>query len=67
MNATSRREAIEEAELQDEDELYDPMEPEADCPEADTFTPEMYDTLIAAEVLLPKGNILVLAEVIGRK
>ncbi len=71
MNATSRRETIEQAipqELQDEDyEGYEPMEPEADCPEADAFTPEMYDTLIAAEVLLPKGDILVPAKVIGRK
>ena len=44
-----------------------PMEPEAERPEADAFTPEMYDTLISAEVLLPKGDILVPAKVTGRK
>ena len=54
--------------LQDEDyDVYDPMEPEADKPEADAFTPEMYDALISAEVLLPKGDVLLPAKVLGRK
>jgi hypothetical protein len=60
--------AVIPQELQDEDyEIYTPMEPEADKPEADAFTPEMYDTLISAEVLLPKGDILIPAKVMGRK
>jgi hypothetical protein len=50
-----------------DENLNVPMEPEAERPEADAFTPEMYDTLISAEVLLPKGDILVPAKVIGRK
>jgi hypothetical protein len=55
-------------ELQDEDyEVYDPMEPDADKPEANAYTPEMYDSLINAEVLLPKGDILLPARVTGRK
>jgi hypothetical protein len=55
-------------ELQDEyDDVYEPMEPEACKPEIDDFTPETYDALISAEVLLPKGDILLPAKVIGRK
>jgi hypothetical protein len=54
-------------ELQDEYEVYEPMEPEADRPERDDFTPEAYDTLITAEVLLPKGDILLPGIVVGRK
>ena len=58
-------------ELQDEDDSldvhFDPMEPEAERPEADDFTPEALDNLINAEVILPKGDILIPARVIGRK
>jgi hypothetical protein len=55
-------------ELTDEDDdIYNPMEPEADKPEIEDFMPEMYDNLINAEVLLSKGDILLPAKVIGRK
>ena len=58
-------------ELQDEDDElnshFDPMEPDADRPEADEFTPEALDNLISAEVILPQGDVLVHARVIGRK
>jgi hypothetical protein len=54
--------------LQDEyDDVYEPIEPEACKPEIDDFTPETYDALISAEVLLPKGDILLPAKVVGRK
>jgi hypothetical protein len=61
------QEIPQELEDQDYEDLNEPMEPEAEKPEADAFTPEMYDTLISAEVLLPKGDILVPAKVTGRK
>jgi hypothetical protein len=61
------QEIPQELEDQDYEDLNEPMEPEAERPEADAFTPEMYDTLISAEVLLPKGDILVPAKVTGRK
>lgn len=48
-------------------EQYYPFEPEAEREEADSFTPDMYDTLLSAELLLPKGNVLVPAKVISRK
>lgn len=55
-------------EVQDEDyDVYKPMEPEADKPKADAFTPEMYDALISAEVLLPNGDTLIPTIVIGRE
>jgi hypothetical protein len=54
-------------ELQDEYDQYAPMEPEADRPDRDEFTAETYDALISAEVLMPKGGILIPAKVIGRK
>jgi hypothetical protein len=55
-------------ELQDEDyEIYSPFEPDSDRPEADEFAPEMYDSLINAEVMLPRGDILLSAKVLGRK
>ena len=36
-------------------------------PEVDDYTPEGYDELISAEVLIPKGDQSVLGTVIGRK
>lgn len=55
-------------ELQDEyDDTYEPMEPEACKPEMNDFTPETYDALISAEVLLTKWDILLPATMIGRK
>ncbi len=54
--------------LQDEDyEIYNPFEPEADRPGADEFTPKAFDNLLSAEVLLPKGDVLIPARVIARK
>jgi hypothetical protein len=54
-------------ELLDEDYItYEPMEPEADMPEADAFTPELFHNLLSAEVLLPKGDVFVPATVVGQ-
>ncbi len=54
-------------ELQDEYDIYEPMEPEASKPEIGDFTPEAYDALISAEIMLPKGDVLLPAKVIARK
>ncbi len=48
-------------------DVYEPYEPEAEKPETADFTPESYDTLISAKLLLPKGDVLVPAQVIGHK
>jgi hypothetical protein len=41
------------------DDIYEPMEPEATQPDITTdFSAEKYDTLISAQVLLPKGDLL---------
>ncbi len=45
----------------------EPMEPEAEKPEIAEFTMEAYDKFISAEVMLPQGDILVPAQVVGRK
>ncbi len=53
---------------EDDDYLpYDPVEPEAEQIEVDTYTPKTFDNLISAEVLLLKGDTLVPAKVISRK
>ena len=36
-------------------------------PEADAYDAQMYDQYISTEVMVPKGDILVSAKVIGRK
>lgn len=54
-------------ELHDEYELYQPMEPEANCPERDEYTPNANDMLISTEVLLPKVDILLAGIVVGHK
>jgi len=46
---------------------YLPMEPEAEKLDADEFTPTECDELIAAEVLIPKDDVLQPATVISRK
>jgi hypothetical protein len=46
---------------------FDPVEPEAAMPEAEEFTPEEFDKYIAAEVLLPKGDSMVLGRIINPK
>jgi hypothetical protein len=46
---------------------YLPVEPEAEKPDAEDYTPQEFDSLISAKVLLPKGNVLLPATVIGRK
>jgi hypothetical protein len=53
--------------LVDEDAPYEPIEPEAEMPEADAYDAEMYDQYISAEIMVPKGDTLVSAKVIGRK
>jgi hypothetical protein len=53
-----------------DDEAYgptEPVEPEAEKPEVAEFTTEAYDKFISAEVMLPQGDILVPAHVVGRK
>ncbi len=52
---------------EDDDAPYEPVEPEAEMPEADAFDAQMYDQYISAEVMVPKGDILVPAKVIARK
>jgi len=46
---------------------FDPIEPEAAMPEAEDFTPEAFDKYISAEVLLPRGDCMVLGKIINRK
>jgi hypothetical protein len=46
---------------------YDHAEPEAAMPETDDYSPEDFDKYISAEVLLLKGDNLVLGKVIKRK
>jgi len=54
--------------LTDEDDVpYDPVEPEAEMPEVDAYDAQMYDQYISAEVMVPKGDILVSAKVTGCK
>ena len=49
-------------------DIYEPYEPEAEKPEVADYTPTgLYDALISAEVILPKGDILVPATVTRRK
>jgi hypothetical protein len=56
------------SDLQDaHDHIYETVKAEAHMPETDLFTPEENDTLITAELLLPKGDILVPAHVVGQK
>lgn len=55
--------------LQDEYDIYEPMEPEATKPEIGDFTPEAYDydAFIFAKLVLPKGDIMLPAKVVARK
>lgn len=49
-------------------DVYEPYEPDAEKPEVANFTPNnLYDALISAEVILPKGDILAPATVTRRK
>jgi hypothetical protein len=49
-------------------DINEPYEPEAEKPEVADYTPTgLYDALISAEVILPKGDILVPATVTRRK
>jgi len=49
------------------DDEVDPIEAEAEMPEADAFDAETYDQYIAAEVMLPTGGELTTGKVTGRK
>jgi hypothetical protein len=53
--------------LLDTDELYEPIEPEAKMPEVDAFDQETYDQYISEYVMIPKGDLLVAACVVGCK
>jgi hypothetical protein len=55
----------EELNTNDYQDVYDPVEPVAQKPQPDDYTPESYDALITAELLLPKGDVLERANVIG--
>jgi hypothetical protein len=48
-------------------EVYDPVDPTGDIPEADAFDAEMYDQYISAEIMVSKGDNLITAKVLGRK
>ena len=51
----------------EEDDVDDPMEPEASKADADDFTPEAYDQYLTASLNLPHGGEQVKAMVKGRK
>jgi hypothetical protein len=46
-------------------DVYEPYEPDAEKPEVDDYTPETYDAMISAKVIIPKGDILVPAKVLS--
>jgi hypothetical protein len=52
---------------EDEPDMYEPMDPKGDMPEADAFDAQMYDQYISAEVMVPQDDVLVAAKVIGHK
>jgi hypothetical protein len=43
------------------------LESDATKPKISDYTPETYDALLSAEIILPKGDILVPAQVIKHK
>jgi len=47
--------------------LYEPMEPEAAMPDADSWGAESYDAYISAQVILPSGDSQLLGTVTARK
>ena len=51
----------------EEDDVDDPMEPEASKADADDFTPEAYDQYLTASLNLPHGGEQVKVMVKGRK
>ena len=51
----------------EEDDVDDPMEPEASKADADVFMPEAYDQYLTASLNLPHGGGQVKATVKGRK
>jgi hypothetical protein len=53
--------------VEDDYLVYKPQEPEATQQEADEVAPEVFDYLISAKVLLPKGDVLLPACIISRK
>ncbi len=53
--------------LQDVDDgIFDPIEPEAEMPEANEFDADTYDKYLSAQVLLPKGDLMLSGQVIRR-
>jgi hypothetical protein len=59
-------EEVHEAE-RDADDGIEPFKPEATRADADDYTPESMDEYISASVLLPRGEDVVRAKVVGRK
>jgi len=51
----------------DDDGIYQPVEPEADRPDLDEFDEETLDKLLSAEVVLSKGDLQYVGKVINRK
>jgi len=51
----------------EEPDIYAPIDPEGDMPEADMFDPEMYDQYISAKVMVLQDNILIPEKVVSRK
>ena len=39
------------------DDSFEPFEPEAEKSEADSYSPEIFDNVLSAEVLLPQGDL----------
>jgi hypothetical protein len=54
-------------ELDDVDDEFETIEPQAEKPEADDYDEETFDKLLSAEVLLPRGDMQAIAKVVKRK
>ena len=52
---------------EEDNQVVETMDPDATKPDADDFTPESYDRFLTANVLLPQGDELTKATVVGRK
>jgi len=56
------------ADADDEDDgIYDPLEPEAEQPDLDDLSEEVLDNLLSAEVVLSKDGLQFVGKVVGRK
>jgi hypothetical protein len=59
--------AMSDVDDDDSDVEYEAMDPDFVPNDADDYDEEAFDKLLAAEVMVPKGDALVAATVIGRK